>query len=502
MISNLPLFTPDTSRASAPIGKQLQEHLRRAILLGKLGPGEKLPASRILADTLGISRNTVVSTYDQLTAEGYLVAKPGSGTYVAEGQRQAKTRADSPEHAANLLPTLSPWGRRLLEEVPDALLRRSSHRALSCDFLYGEPDYSELPRVTWNRQLSRTARSLSGRSLGYAPHGGLDSLRVSLAGYLSRSRGVRCSPEQVVITQGTQEALYWLTQLFLTPGDTAVMEEPGYRGARKALLSVGARSHLAPVDEHGIVTASLERAFDDTPQHPPKMIFVTPSHQFPCGGVLPLDRRLSLLAWAANHRALVVEDDYDSEFRYSGRPVECLQSLDTNGCVAYLGSASKALFPALRIGWMVLPPKLAELVTRAKSVSDSFPSPLIQQALADFIDSGQLDRHIHRARRRMSERRSALLTSITTHLRSDATVLGSAAGLHVLLSLPGTPRRKTHAIIAASEARGVGVYSAEPYYAYPPEHVQLVLGYAALSPKQIDNGVQILAQSIGTVANS
>ncbi len=496
--SNLSLFTPAQDKGSAPIGKQLQDHLRRAVLQGEVEAGEKMPASRTLAGTLGVSRNTVTSAYEQLIAEGYLVSRPGAGTFVGRGPERNYRSAPSVQPSTAALPKLSSWGQRLLDEVPDSLLERSSPSGLRWDFRYGEPDYSELPRITWNRQLNRTARSLNGQRLGYAPQAGLSSLRSSLAAYLARSRGVRCSAEQVVITQGTQEGLYWLTQLLLAPGDMAVMEEPGYRGVRKALLSVGAKTHLADVDEHGIIPESLAQAFSDTSKPTPKVVFTTPSHQFPRGGVLPLERRLTLLDWAARHSALIVEDDYDSEFRYSGRPIECLQSLDANGCVAYLGSSSKALFPALRIGWMVLPPQLAELVIRAKCVSDSFPSPLIQQALADFIDSGQLDRHIHRARRRMAQRRSALLASIEKHLSSESKVLGSDAGLHVLLSLPGVDSSETPKLIARCEARGVGVYSSAPYYAKPLEHVQLVLGYAALSAQAIEDGVEVLARCIDT----
>lgn len=501
MTSTLPLFTPDLAAGSEPIGKQLRDHLRQTILADRIAAGTKMPASRTYASDLGLSRNTVTAAYEQLIAEGYLVSRPGSGTYVAERPGKTDPRARATSDARSSLPELAPWGRRLLNEVPDALLRRSSPRNLRWDFRYGEPDYSDLPRITWNRQLNRTARSLSGRRLGYASRAGLEPLRASLAAYLSRSRGVRCTPEQVVITQGTQEGLFWLTQLFLAPGDIAAMEEPGYRGVRKALMSVGAKPHLTEVDAQGIVTSSLARTVSRGSEPTPKMVFVTPSHQFPCGGVLPLERRLSLLAWASEHEALIVEDDYDSEFRYSGRPIECLQSLDTKGSVAYLGSASKALFPALRIGWMVLPPRLAELVVRAKSVSDSFPSPLIQQAFADFIDSGQLDRHIHRARRRMAERRSALLDSIDHNIQTTTDVLGSDAGLHVLLSLPDIASSQTSAVIERCEANGVGVYSAAPYYAQPPAHCQLLLGYAALTPQQIREGVALLAACIDEHAN-
>lgn len=472
--------------------RQLYRALRAAILDGRLVAGARLPGTRALARELGVSRNTVLQACEQLIAEGYATGRSRSGTFVAQTTQRGDVPGASTSSNSRTSPIrLSALGRRLSEAVaPGRATWSIGRESLPYDFRYGEPSYDDLPLDTWSRLLGRRARRLSVRRLAYQPPGGAAELREALAGYLARARGVACEPEQILIVHGSQQAIDLTMRLLVDAGDGVVLEEPHYTGFSFCANAAGARLHHVGVDEMGLRTdelATIESA---------RLACVTPSHQFPTGAVLSLPRRLALLDWAAQRDAYILEDDYDGEFRFDGKPIECLQALDREGRVLYAGTASKLLFPSLRIGWLVAPPDLAPHFLNAKALADTGTASIEQLALADFIREGHLERHARRARNRTAARRVALLDAIERELGDHARVLGASAGLHVLLQLPDLPARETRRLRNACRERGVGVYPAAPYYARPPEHVELLLGYAALSEDAIREGVARLRAAL------
>src|SRR5581483_860712 len=369
-----------------PLHRRAYRALRDAILAGRLAPAARLPSTRELADELGVSRNTVLQAYDRLVAEGYATARPASGTFVAASLPAARARTNPrrpaaiAEAPADGDPRLSAIGERLMDVARG---RRASwslpREPLPYDFRYGEPAYADLPLATWARILGRRARRLSVRRLAYQPPGGAAELREQLASYLGRARGVACSAEQVLVVHGSQQAIDLTLRVLVDPGDRVVLEEPHYTGFSLCAAAVGADVVHVPVDEHGLRVEELAAV------RSARLACVTPSHQYPAGGVLSLPRRLPLLDWARSLAAYVLEDDYDGEFRFEGHPLESLQSLDRHGRVLYMGTASKILFPALRIGWLVVPPVLADPFRAAQALSDTGTATLEQLAFADFI---------------------------------------------------------------------------------------------------------------------
>ena len=473
-----------------PLHRQLYRALRDAVLSGRLAPGSRLGSSRELARELGVSRNTVLAALEQLVAEGYATTRAGSGTFVSDAlpERPARSaaapRADAPLR-------LAAAGRRIASGLRPYPVRWGLPREPGCiDFRYGEPAYGDLPLATWARLLGRHARRLPVRRLAYQAPGGAPELREALAGYLARARGVVCDPEQVLVVHGSQQAIDLAMRLLVDPGDRVVLEEPHYAGFAFCAAAAGAERVHVPVDAEGLCVDALE------PLRKASLVCVTPSHQFPTGAVLSLPRRLALLAWAACSGALVLEDDYDGEFRYDGRPPACLQSLDEEGRVLYVGTASKLLFPALRIGWMVVPRPLAALFRDAKAIADTGTATLEQAAFADFVREGHLERHVRRARRRHARRRAVLLEALHAELGERAEVVGIEAGLHVLLRLPELAARRVSQLRAACRDRRILVYPAAPYYATPPRHAELLLGYAALSEDEIRRGVRGLRRAL------
>ncbi len=476
--------------------RQVYRALRAAILERRLDPGARLPATRALAAELAVSRNTVLAAYEQLAAEGYARARVGSGTVVSETLPAAPARSPRPGRP-RAAPPLSAFGARIAAGIPRGQASWSLPREpLPHDFRYGEPAYADLPLATWSRLLGRRARRLSVRRLAYQAPGGAPELREALAGYLARARGVRAAPEQVVVVGGTQQAIDLAMRLLLDPGDGVVLEEPHYTGFSFCATAAGAKLRLVPADDDGLCTDALAEI------DAARLACVTPSHQFPAGGVLPLARRLALLAWARERRAFVFEDDYDGEFRHAGRPLECLQALDEDGVVLYAGTASKLLFPALRIGWLVVPPALVPFFEDAKALADTGTATLEQLALADFIREGHLERHVRRMCARLARRRAALMEALGDELGARVRVRGADAGLHVLLAIDELPMRDVRALREACRRRGVGVYPAAPFYARPPRRAELLLGYAALDEASIREGVRGLRRALDSVVRA
>jgi GntR family transcriptional regulator / MocR family aminotransferase len=483
--------------ASMPLHQQLYARLREDILAGRLRPGEKVPATRTLALQLAVSRTTTVLAYDQLLAEGYVEARQGAGTFVSRQLPDETLQAPSLPTATNAAPRhaprrLSRWGSRVAMYGPRSGGTGAEvgerYTPLPFDFRPGRPDWDAFPHQIWSRLAARRWRQRSVDLASYGEPAGYRPLREAIAAHLAQSRGVRCGVDQIVVVNGSQQGTDLLVRLWLDPGDRAALEDPGYPGAALALRAHEVEIQAIPVDEDGLVLSALP-----PPESPeaPRLVYVTPSHQFPTGATLSLPRRLRLLDWAARRGALVVEDDYDSEFRYTGRPLESLQGLDVSGVAAYVGSFSKALFPPLRVGYVVLPAGMAGSFVAAKWLADRQTATPDQQVLSDFIQEGHFERHLRRMRRLYQARRDALLTALHEHLGDVATPGGDGAGLHLVAWLPDD--WDAAALAARAAEVGVATSPLTPYYLGTRSRPGLMLGFAAMDEDRIAEGIRRLA---------
>jgi GntR family transcriptional regulator/MocR family aminotransferase len=470
------------SKRGEPLSRQLYLWLRRATLSGTLRAGERLPSTRDLADQLRISRTVVVLAYEQLLAEGFVTGRTGSGTYVSPGLGAG--RRTSSADSAKL--RLSRFGSAAAAAGENLDFPRPRQAPVRYDFAYRRAPVQEFPFETWRRILVRRARKASLRELDYGPPAGSMALREAISAHLQRSRAVVCDAGQVIIVNGSQQALDLIARVLIERGDRVVIEDPQYQGAHQIFQAAGARLYPVPVDRDGLDPAKLPRTG--------RLAFVTPSHQFPTGAVLPLARRLELLQWAKKANAVVIEDDYDGEFRYEGHPVESMQGLDAEGRVIYVGTFSRTIFPALRIGYMIAPKRLVAALTAAKWFSDRHTPTLEQETLAEFISMGAYERHLRRARKANALRRRALLKAIDEYLGDRAEVTGDGAGAHIVL-WPRT-RDSEEAIIARAAADGVGVYPVSPYFLKRNPRVGLMLGYSRMNESEIREGVRRLGAAI------
>ena len=474
------------------LNQRLFRGLRRAILDGRFAPGSRLPSTRALAADLGLSRNVVLLAFAQLVAEGYAEGRGGSGTFVAETlpDPRLRARAKGAPSATSPAHRLSSHARRVMALAPLPAVGRPLRAGLLYDFRYGVPAVAEFPQQVWSRLVQRRTRAMSiatlryGRALGWRP------LREAIAAYVTRTRGVAATFEQVVIVNGSQQALDLVARLFIDPGDRVVVEEPCYVSARQVFLAAGADLIPVAVDAFGLDAAQLP------PRGPVRLAYVTPSHQFPLGGVLPLPRRLELLRWAKESGAIVVEDDYDSEFWYDGHPVEAIQGLDSAGRVIYIGTFSKVLFPSLRLGYLIVPPPLVAPLAALKFLMDRHAPAFEQEVLADFIAEGHFDRHVRRARTRNAARRAAMLEAFQVALGDRVEIAGANAGIHMVVWLRDVSADRLDDLVARAAARGIGIYPVAPYYAAPPPVAGLLLGYAGLTEREIRDGIRLLGQLI------
>jgi GntR family transcriptional regulator/MocR family aminotransferase len=449
------------------------EQLREAILDGRLRAGEKLPATRELARSLRVARNTVINAYQRLIAEGFAAGRAGAGTFV-----------NAPER---LTPRRAPSGTEL---EPRAMWRSLAHAgephaAAAYDFSIGVPDPALFPTEEWRSRIARRLRRRPKSGRYPAPHGD-PALRRAIARHVGSSRSVRAGAEDVIVTGGAQQASDLIARVLIEPGDRVAVEDPGYPAAERAFRANGARIAPVRVDSEGLDVARLP---DDA-----KLVYVTPSHQFPLGTVMSLPRRLALLSWAERHRAAILEDDYDSEFRFDDRPLEPLQSLDRRGRVLYVGTFSKVLLPTLRLGFIVAPASLFSSLGAAKALADSHEPEDAQLALADFIDDGMFARHLRRLVRAYRERRELLIDALQRHLAGDLLLLPSSAGLH--LSVYFADRRvATHALIERAREESIAIQSLQSYYRGRPR-AGLAIGYGAIPARKVEAGVRKLAACV------
>ena len=469
-----------------PLHQQLYEELRQAILAGKLRCGERLPSTRAFAQSLGVSRGTVKLGYEQLLNEGYLETTAGSGTFVCHQISDQCLPVLPPQtHCSGSLhtPGLSKYAQNFVNRP----LPKSDRADPEIDFGYWKPAFNHFPLTAWRHLMVRHLQSYD--RLDYSSDLlGDKALREAIAHYLVRSRAVRCDVEQVIVVSGTQQALDLITRLFIDQGDRVAMEEPGYLSARRVFQSQGAEILPISVDAAGLSVEQLQAKSDLAI----KLVYTTPSHQFPTGAILSLPRRLELLAWAQRMGTVIIEDDYDSEYRYGEKPIPAMQGLDQGNSVIYIGTFSKVLFPALRIGYLVVPPGLVNVFAQAKRLVDRH-SPLLEQCvLADFINEGHLDRHLRRMRNLYNQRRQALVKSLELRLGQQIAILGESAGIHLMVQLQ-TDMTDEEIIVQAAHA-GVSVMSASPFYLESGRSGQFLLGYANLSEEKIDEGIQRLVQ--------
>jgi GntR family transcriptional regulator/MocR family aminotransferase len=473
----------------------LYRGLRAAIVEGRLPPSARLPSTRALAREMRVSRNVVVDAFEQLSGEGYIEGRIGSGTYVAATLPQsAVAQAHDRRPLSMQRPELrlSQHARDVLSLAPLPAPGHPRRQGLPHDFRYSQPALEDFPYATWTELVVRRARLMSTRTMKYGRVRGFAPLREAIVDYLRRARGVRAGVDQVIVTSGTQQALDLVARMLIDRGDRVVVEEPCYQAARQVFLASGARLLPTPVGADGLDVARL-------PRDPPvRLAYVTPSHQFPLGGILPLDRRVELLRWAERSGAYLVEDDYDGEFQYDARPVEALQGLDGAGRVLYVGSFSKVVFPSLRIAYLVVPEELAPAATSLKFLMDCAAPTFEQEVLAEFITEGHFERHLRRMRVLYAARRGILLDALRQAFGDRVDVIGARAGLHVVVQLRGLGPGAVPDLVARAAAAGVGIYPLAPYYLDPPPCAGLILGYASLGERDLRAGVQALAALVGS----
>jgi GntR family transcriptional regulator / MocR family aminotransferase len=474
------------STSNTPLYQQLTNKIRHGVLEGRLQPNQKIPSSRSLAKSLAISRSTVTQSYEQLESEGYLKTSRGSGTYVCQQipdewlQCQAvepitsKTEKDS---------SLSQFGNNLISLGSLEI----SEPDYEISFRYGNPAIAYFPMSQWRKLLTHHAEN-SPDLLNYAPDAaGYFPLRVEIASYLGHSRAVHCTPEQIIIVNGSQQALDLIARLTLDSGDWVAMEDPGYLGARHCFMGQFAKIQPIPVNSAGLDVSALSKY-----QQKFKLVYVTPSHQFPTGATMSLSQRIALLQWAEKTNTLIIEDDYDSEYRYESQPIPALQGMDRGQSVIYIGTFSKIIFPSLRIGYLVVPPDWIPIVSKAKWLCDRFCPILEQYALTDWIRLGYFARHIRRMRKLYNLRRQVLIKAFEQYFGERVTILGDKAGMHIMVRI--ATRLSDELVIQKAAAAGIGLVSARGYYLQPQRQGEFIFGYAQLREELIEQGIFRLSQ--------
>jgi GntR family transcriptional regulator/MocR family aminotransferase len=466
----------------------LYTELRGAILDGRLKPGARMPSTRSLGKQYSLSRGTVVAAFDQLQAEGYTETKVGSGTYIAASIRDVLLSAPRKLAALALPPSKAALSKRTQQFLKDVEVMPASH-SIGKAFRSYEPAIDLFPVDIWARVASRVLRRAPRSLYGHGNAAGYQPLRRAIAEYVGASRGVRCSAGQIIITSGTQQALDLIGRLLLSIGDQVWMEDPGYSRALQALRTTGARIVSVPVDGDGLIVKTGRKLAPSA-----KLAYVTPANQFPMGVTMSADRRMELLRWAASANAWIVEDEYDAEYRYIGHPVAALQTLDDSGCVIYVGTFTKMLFNALRLGFMVLPERIVEAFASARTLVDLHPPTLDQAILAEFITEGHFGHHLRRMRQTYADRIDVLKAAADEHLNGILDVVHTGAGIRTLGWLKTWKSDRD----AAQQAQKLGI-EVSPLSMFTAKYKQppaLMLGFASCNPAELRRGVSVLANAL------
>jgi len=486
--SFLPPIALDSVKKS-PIYRQLYEWFRQAVVAGQLRPGQRVPSTRNLATELKVSRISVASAYEQLQAEGYLETFVGAGTCVAKSIPDEAFRAVAKRSPSSGRSLRRPVPRRISCRVASMRVKPQSWSNNLVAFRMSLPALEQFPMEVWSKLVNRCSRDQTRQLMAYGDAKGHWPFREAIAEYLGAVRAVRCEPSQILITTGSQQGIHLATQVLLDIGDRVWIEEPGYPGAHQALKMAGAQMIPVPVDHEGLnVKEGIRRAGKA------HAVYITPSHQYPLGMTMSASRRMLLLNWAARTGAWIIEDDYDSEFRFGARPISSLQGLDSSARAIYVGTFSKVMFPALRLGYVVVPQDLIEAFSTMRDASDQFSSTLYQAVMTAFIRGGHFARHIRKMRMLYMERRAALVEAIQQQIGDKLEIIGSEAGMHLVALLP----LGVDDVAVARKAAKIGI-SAMPLsscYLDQPVRSGLILGYGGTDPGQIRDGVRKLATLI------
>lgn len=483
---------------AGPLYRQVFEALRNAIVQGELPPARRLPATRELAQQLAVSRNTVNTAYDMLQAEGYIEAKAGSGFYVC--QVNVCEVSDTPiASGSSTVPTPRASAGKSLSSRGEFLAQASRPVPTPSNpaFQPGLPDLQAFPFQQWNHCVQTALRNPIHNLLNYQDQGGLFRLKTALRDYLKLSRGVRCETENIIIVNGSQAGLDLVARLLVDPGDRIAVEEPGYLGARDGFLAAGADLVAIPVDMEGLQVAALQSA---TAKRLIKLAYTTPSYQFPTGATMSLGRRLELLQWADQHNSFIIEDDYDSEFRFSGRPLSCLQGLDQQQRVIYMGTFSKVLFPGLRMGYLVVPGQLGGAFAMALRKTGQDASLLLQAVVAEFIEKGYFASHLRKMRKLYGEKQRALVKLAQQHLSEWLDVQPTAAGMQLACWFKNQGHKKHRGkgtideekLLNDARANDIVLASLSRYYRNKPTRMGLYLGYAGVPLNEMKRNVSLL----------
>ena len=469
-------------KASTPLHRQIYDAYRGAIFSGRLRPGTRIPSTRVLATEIGVSRFPVLNAYAQLLAEGYFESRVGAGTVVS---------SSLPDHLTRAKPTR--LAHTPARSGPRPIARRCSIIPYSEPgpwvrvwgaFRVGQVALDEFPGNVWSGLVARRCRNMNTASAHYGNQMGSEPLRKAIANYLKIARSVRCEAEQVMIVNGSQQALEYTTRVLLNSGDRVWMEEPGYRLAREVFALNGCRIEPVPVDQEGMnVEAGIKKC------HRAQAAFVSPSHQFPLGVTMSASRRMQLLDWAQSSGAWIIEDDYDSEFRYESLPIASLQGIDANSRVIYVGTFSKVLFPSLRLGYIVVPTDLIGHFSVVRRVSDLGPPTLYQEVLADFIDQGHFARHIRRMRILYGDLRRALVDNLGRYLSDDLDFVGDEAGMHLAVILKNGHRDSE--ISERAARHNLSLWPLSPSYIGEPRQ-GFILGFGGTTISEIPQAVRQL----------
>ncbi|WP_454017094.1 MocR-like pyridoxine biosynthesis transcription factor PdxR [Azospirillum sp. Marseille-Q6669] len=486
-LESVKAWIANPAHAAMPLHARIQRAVRQLIVDGALGPGKPLPASRALAASLGVSRDTIEAAYAQLHAEGFIDRRVGSGSFVAEiteftpGRR--RSRGDTlPSDPA---PALSRRGAAVFEgggvrEMPAPR-----------PFAHGVPETRTFPLALWERLERQVRKEVGTQSLFHGDPQGTEPLRRTIADYVNLERGARATADRVLVLTSSQQAMSLCATLLFDPGDGIFLEDPAYYGARKAFEAAGLDCVPVRVDRQGIVVdhilAEPQRA---------KAVFLTPSHQFPTGATLALDRRLALIEWAARHRAWIIEDDYDSEFRYAGKPTACVQGLDPHGRTIYIGTFTKSLFPGLRIGYAVLPPQLVKPMTVARTLLDGHTAPMAQLTLARFMEGGHFGAHVRTMRGVYAERLDALAGLVAKHLSDFVEPQVPIGGLQMPCLLTGDLTER--AAVDAARRAGIELLGLSALHAAGDGRAGFLMGFAAYTPFEIETAVRKLEKALRT----
>ncbi len=471
-------------KGEKPLHRQIYDGLRAMILERRLQPGQQIPSSRALADELGISRIPVLGAYSQLLTEGFLESRSGAGTFVTSSLS---------EQFLGARPAVAKTAGVVKDSSPDAISHLSGLLPVEGTewfrgagaFSVGQIAYDHFPFRAWSDLVTRHARKVRAGSMNYSDPRGLEEFREVIAAYLRTSRAVNCEASQIMVVNGSQHALDLSARVLLDPDTPVWVEEPGYEFLRHALTLSGCRLVPVPVDREGLDVSAGVRLCRDA-----RVAFVTPSHQYPLGSTMSVARRLQLLEWAHRSQAWIVEDDYDSEYRYESMPVASMQGLDPGSRVIYIGTFSKTLFPGLRLGYMVIPPPLVTRFLAVRQANDLCPSHLYQAALADFISAGHFTRHVRKTRQLYAERRNALTQALRKEFGEDIEILGAEAGMHLVVTLPsGLSDRK---ISARAAKEGLWLWPLSAAYVGAGVRQGFILGFGGTKADEMPHQVRRL----------